>query len=318
MTKSLGIALTAMLLAAACAGGQASTDTSTAPSGSSGTTASSDTALNASTGTAAPVAAESGDASPQGDAIDDAFEGFGNPEASTVIVVAQGGPVTDLEVDEAKSHFSEFASDDTYIVVPHQAQTLDPERFASEEISFDEAKQLDAESTANIASVVDHYLGDARQVYVVGTSFGAFVVQDLLVSQGNVADGYFIQVGRLDMPAEVWEPFSEGRFVGFSDGVDVVDFGDDGGIGGDGTFTDSNMAKLAAGLGHKRYTELLADTNLSNVVYAYGQVDEQVGRLSPDELAFLEAKDVDLIRSAGGHGETINETIIDGLEIMLG
>lgn len=250
---------------------------------------------------------------------DGSFEGFGNPDAATVVVVAQGGPVTDLEVDQARDILSALDTDETYVVVPHQAQTLDPSRFTDDEISFDEAKELDAETTENLASVVDYYVGQDREVLVVGISFGAFVVQDLLATQGNVADGYFIQVGRLDMPAEVWMPFSEGRFVGFSDGVEILDVGaDEAGMGGDGTFTDANMARLAAGLGHNRYTELLADTDLSNVIYAYGQFDEQVGRLTADELAFLEAKGVTVIRSEGGHGDTIDETINSGLEIMIG
>lgn len=245
------------------------------------------------------------------------FEGFGNPDALRVVVVAQGGPVVDLEIDEARSIFSSVDLQETYVVVPHQAQTLDPEQFVSAEISFDDAKQFDTETSKNIADVVERFVGEDRQVHVVGISFGAFVVQDLLATQGNVADGYFIQVGRLDMPAEVWEPFSEGRFVGFSDGVQVFEVDSEAaGMGGDGTFTDANMAKLAAGLGHQRYTELLADTDLSNVVYAYGQLDEQVGRLSANELTFLETKGVKVLRTAGGHGETIDETITAGLEAL--
>ena len=36
-----------------------------------------------------------------------------------------------------------------------------------------------------------------------------------------MADGYLLMVGRLDMPAAVWEGFAEGTMVGFVDGVEI-------------------------------------------------------------------------------------------------
>ena len=251
------------------------------------------------------------------DALSQSFEAFGNPNASTVIVVAQGGPMPELVIDEAKDIFSDVDLDNTYVVVPHQAQTREPALFTGAKITFDQAKEYDTATTSAIADVVAHYAETDKKVHVVGISFGAFVVQDLLVTQGNVADGYFIQVGRLDMPEEVWKPFSEGHFVGFTDGVNVESFDADGaGMGGDGDFTDANMARLAAGLGHKRFTELLADTDLGNVVYATGLQDEQVGRLGDAELAFLADKGVKVLQTEEDHGGTIDETIAEGLTLI--
>ncbi len=251
------------------------------------------------------------------DSLAQTFEAIGNPNASSVIVVAQGGPMPELLLDEAEEIFSDVDLDNTYLVLPHQAQTRDPSSFTDAEITFDQAKKYDTDTTTTLANVVAHYAESDKKVYVVGISFGAFVVQDLLSNQGNVADGYLIQVGRLDMPEAVWVPFSEGHFVGFTDGVTVESFDADGaGMGGDGDFTDANMARLAAGLGHKRYTELLAETDLSNVVYAYGLQDEQVGRLTDAELSFLADKGVKVLQTEEDHGGTIGETITEGLTMI--
>ncbi len=251
------------------------------------------------------------------DSLAQTFEAIGNPNASTVIVFAQGGPMPELDMGEAEGIFSDIDPDSTYLVVPHQVQTQNPGLFTDAEINFDQAKGFDADTTASLANVVAYYAESDKKVYVVGTSFGAFVVQDLLASQGNVADGYFIQVGRLDMPEEVWVPFSEGRFVGFTDGVNIESFDADGaGMGGDGDFTDANMARLAAGFGYKRFTEVLSGTDLSNVVYAYGLQDEQVGRLNDAELAFLTSKDVRVLQTEQDHGGTIDETITEGLTMI--
>ena len=62
-----------------------------------------------------------------------------------------------------------------------------------------------------LAAVVDHFQDQGKTVYVVGISFGAFVVQELLATQGNVAEGYLIVTGRIDMPDGIWTEFAEGR-----------------------------------------------------------------------------------------------------------
>ena len=246
------------------------------------------------------------------------FGSFGNPEADTVVIVTQGGPVTFLLGPEVLvEEVGQLNPEQVQLVSVHQAQTLEPDRFIAADISFDDAKAADAASVAMLADVVAYFKDQGKTVHVVGFSFGAFMVQDLLATQGNIADGYLIKVGRVDMPDEVWTEFSEGRAVGFVDGVEIVKFDiADAGMGGETPEADRNMARLAAGLGHKRYTELLADVDLSNVVYVYGDVDEQVGRLSEAEVAFLESRSATVIEYEGGHA-TPAEVTQDAISRLL-
>jgi len=93
---------------------------------------------------------------------------------------------------------------------------------------------------------------------------------------------------------------------------------DEAGMGGGSEFVDGNMAKLAAGLGHKRYTELLANIDLSNVIYIYGKTDEQVGRLLEAEMTFLESKGTTVLVGEGDHSGTIDSFTSEGLGKLIG
>lgn len=248
----------------------------------------------------------------------DTYFTLGNPDAEAVFINAQGGPVPFLlPQEEVVGMFAAVNPDRALLVSVHQIQTLDPDAFAEEDITFEDARSADSASAAMLAAVVQHFLEQGRTVYVVGSSFGAFMVQELLATQGAVADGYLIMVGRIDMPDEVWMEFAEGRPVAFVDGVEIVTAtSEEAGMGGGGEVSDRNMARLAAGLGHHRYSERLADVDLSNVVYVSGSVDEQVGRLSEAELAFLAERGAEVIVYEGGH-ETPDAVIADAFERLL-
>jgi hypothetical protein len=244
---------------------------------------------------------------------------MGNPESDTVLLIAQGGPITTQLGEELRPALKKLDRNKLMAATVAQAQTIDPNHFTKQPITFDEAKEADAETVAILADMVQWYQAHDKKVYVAGFSFGAFIVQDLLATQGNVADGYLIVVGRLDMPDEVWQVFADGRMVGFEDGVTIIPVDAEGaGMGGQGAYTDANMAKLAAGLAYKRYTQLLAETPMQNVVYVYGEKDDQVGRLSTDELAFLKEKGVTVIVSPGKHIETFEKYLSQGLKAMMG
>jgi hypothetical protein len=247
---------------------------------------------------------------------------IGNAEANTIIIVAQGGPVTTFGLNEANYFLVEIGKVDTSavgIINAHQEQTLMPWLF-KKEITFEQAKSYDKNSVKYLTSLINYFKSKHKTVYVVGVSFGAFVTQASIAEYGNIADKYLIMVGRLDMPEAVWREFAAGNFVGFSydkGTPSIVKLDADGaGMGGENTLEDQNMAKLAAGLGYKRYTQLLKDKDLSNVIYVYGKKDQQVGRLSQQEVGFLKSKNAEVFAYDGGHGETIAGYINKGIKLL--
>ena len=162
-------------------------------------------------------------------AIENTYQGFGNPGAGVVVVLSQGGPMLALvRKREILEKLGLLNLERIHLVNVHQAQTINPAPFTAADITFDEAKAADGESVEVLAALVDHFQAQDKTVYVVGISFGAFMVQELLSTQGNVAAGYLIANGRLDMPPAVWTVYAEGRTVGFVDGVEIEDPGLEG------------------------------------------------------------------------------------------
>lgn len=223
---------------------------------------------------------------------------IGDETSDIVIVYAQGGPITEVE-EEVLEEFrdSHEKLQNALILQAHQIQTESPELFMTEEITFDQAIEYDKKTLENITKIVKHYKLKGKKVYVIGVSFGAFVVTDLIAEEGpNLADGYGIMVGRLDMDDVFWKGFSQGKGGEFKGGVEPV-------LNQSECVEEANMYKLAAGIGHKRFTEELKDMDLSRLVYAYGKVDEAVGALTADEIKFLQDRKATILANEGGHSE---------------
>jgi len=239
---------------------------------------------------------------------------FGNPASNTVIVNAQGGPETTLFTKEFKDIFVKYGklnADSIFAVNVQQIQTLEPEKFNKSDITFEQAIEYGKQNTKMLADAVNYFKSKGKKVIVTGISYGAFLVEDYLASYGNVADEYLIMVGRLNMPEEIWIPFSEGKMIEFKDGVKYTK------IKKQKEIKQRNMSRLAAAFGHKRYMTLLKNINMSNVVYAYGLTDEQVGRLSDDELKFLKQKNVKILKGEEGHTKTIFNFLEKSLKLLI-
>lgn len=227
----------------------------------------------------------------------------GDLNADTIVIYLQGGPVERVETDLLQV-FAEQKLENVLTLVPFQAQTRPAADYESREISFDQAK-IDAQESSNIAArVIRSYVESGRDVTVLGISYGAFLAQQALVDQGPIANDYVIAVGRITMPNDVWQSFSAGQPLGFIDGVTPIPVAiEEAGMGGSTPAADINMTRLAAGLAYHRYEETLATTDLSSVTYIYGTNDEQVGALSPSEIAFLRRRGADIFEIDGGHGD---------------
>lgn len=237
------------------------------------------------------------------DQIADIATFHGNQEADIVVVYAQGGPDTNLTEGEAIDGFiSDTQIESARFVVVHQAQTKNPSSFTNTDITFEEAKQFDLESAENLYKVVDFFKTQQdKTVYVIGISFGAYVVQELIAVNGvDVADGYLIIAGRLDIEADVWQPASQGKYSEFvydndsNYSINVVEEGVNS--------KERNLARLFGGFAFNRFSDRLNNvSSLSNVTYVYGNRDDQIGPLSSLEVQFLDKKGANIILSDGGN-----------------
>ena len=236
---------------------------------------------------------------------------FGNPNSDVVIINTQGGPMPKLHNDFQKDmmRIMSFDAKKLFFINAHQAQTLHPKQF-EQEISFQQAIEYGKQTSKILADLIQYFQSQQKKVYVIGVSYGAFAVTDLLAEYGNIADKYLAIVGRLDMNEKVWKSFSQGIEMQFQDGIRVIP------VPQDGDTVQKNLRKLAAAFGHKRYTQLLANTDLSNMIYIYGKTDQAVGSLTAKEVEFLQSKDVTVIASKGGH-EVSATHLRAGLNLLL-
>jgi len=219
----------------------------------------------------------------------------GMPESDIVIINTQGGPVHELDDYLMFNIMRSTNTLDLLYVNVHQAQTQNKSLFEEKDISFEKAKEYDDKSIENLITVINYFKKHTnKKIYVLGISFGAFVVQGLIVKHGvDDADGYFAIVGRLDIEEKFWKGFSEGKNgyfkfkrnnkyrISLSKEKDAL---------------SRNMNRLAAGLGYKRYTkELQKVDNLSKLTYIYGGKDDKVGKLTEKEISFLTSKKANVI-----------------------
>ena len=65
--------------------------------------------------------------------------------------------------------------------------------------------------------------------------------------------------------------------------------------------------RIMGATGHDRYTERLAGTDLSRVLYVYGIEDMIVGRLTDDEVGFLTSSGSRVLAVEGGHASMFED-----------
>ena len=248
------------------------------------------------------------------DEISDIATFHGNLKGDIVVVNTQGGPVTQLEDKTLNEFISEAQAQSALFVNVHQEQTKKPAQFTGADITFEQAKQYDLKSIATLKRVIDFFKNQQEKtVYVLGISFGAFMTQELIATHGiDIANGYLIMVGRLDIDEDTWQPFSQGKYTEYiydNNGNYTINLLDN-----KPNAKSRNMARLAAGLGYNRYTNKLNNiSDLSKITYVYGNRDEQVGPLSTQEIQFLKGKKANVVLSDNGNHDNAIKT---GLKLL--
>ena len=246
----------------------------------------------------------------------------GDPDADTVWLFSQGGPATALD----SSDLTEFPGHGKRIMVNvHQVQTLNPGLI--DDARLDSVARVQAEMDVSVEildRVIRHFKVRGKRVVVFSHSFGSFIVPRYLALKGpGAADRYVIMAGRLDIEREMYENrlsklhdassvayFYEGgtTLTRFDQAAGPID-PDPKAPSVDGVLPRSvrMQAVFQGALGKHRYTRLLAGTDLSKVIYAYGTMDQAVGRLTGEEVAFLESRGATVLAVEGGHGSMLDD-----------
>ncbi|MDT0554623.1 hypothetical protein [Patiriisocius hiemis] len=241
---------------------------------------------------------------------------FGNPDSDTVIINIDGGPRNNLSTYGFEFAFSVqggIDENDYFLINMRESQTLHPEETEKEEISWEQAKNYNIKTVKTLYELISYFKSEHKKVYVVGGSYGSLVGLQSLADYNNIADGYLLMFGRLDMTKEVSTAYSKGYDANFEEDAITPKIGEKS----DNVYT-VNMRKIAAAMNRDiKYTELLKDVNLSNLIYFYSETDQSVGKLTEKEATFLKSKNAEVVSVKIEHGKYFELVLKDGLEMML-
>ncbi len=265
------------------------------------------------------------------DTVEDLYVLKGNPDRDIIVVAAQGGPLPVLST----SCFSFLENAGFTVAYVRQAQMLNKYYQSITEGSpgvlttTDHVISIEEGQTANIISAVilekvtRHFQSKGKTIYVISHSLGSFIYPKTLSMFGNHVDKIVIQAGRINIPEEVYRSFQDGfGGVFFTDGqtyikdperVDVSESGYTETLPADQVEGDIDIqidcqwqciwsgSRVQAGGGINRYSNLLRYIDISNAFYVYGSMDQAVGRLSQEEIDFLEANGARVGKYEDGH-----------------
>ena len=215
---------------------------------------------------------------------------------ANVMLYLVGGPIFDesdiLARKDVKGNLPP-GSADTYVrvlvrqehMIRSKEKTLPTDRF----VNAEEAREINLYSVAITYALAEHFRAGGHKVSLYSNSFGSFIVPEMYRQYGDAPfERVLIAVGRLDMPKGVYESFFNGTGGGFeADGITLR--------ARDPVAKDPlvrTQMRLQADLGRNRYTTLLADKDLSKIVYFFGGKDKAVGRLTDAEISFLTGRTV--------------------------
>lgn len=236
-----------------------------------------------------------------------------------VIIDCPGGPDSTLEYRPRNRARYRYLSnyDEISVISLHQAQSFNTSMYRyTDEFSMEDARYEVDITVEMLNRAIDYFKSRDKKVIVVGTSYGAFVVQNYLLNEPAKADQYIILSGRLDIDQVMVEETMNGNSGSFlDDGRTYVP--DEKPIRIEhkdmDTREDLVCNRLKAAIGHHRYTEQLAQRDLSDVLYFYAVNDQNVGALTKQEIEFLEKRGARVFADDRGHNKTW-QRLIDEVE----
>ena len=156
-----------------------------------------------------------------------------------------------------------------------------------------------------------------KRIVLAGHSMGAFLTLGYLAEYGHNFDRVVAMAGRVDMPLDFVRRFAIGQNFLFDNVRDFSWYEETREVREVQKFgpylrtaySPNAESTLLAAIGLTRYSKLLENTDLSNMLYLYSARDEQVGGLNSQEIDFLEDRGA-IVEEAGWHPEILGHSIM--------
>lgn len=243
----------------------------------------------------------------------------GDSTKQIVAIFLQGGPKDELNFEKNRKspwrHLPNYK--EYYSIHLHQSNTFNPKMFTYDCNFTMKMARAEVDKTSEILyRAIKYFKDQGKTVWVMGHSYGAYIIPHYLSTKPSLADKYVILSGRLNDPKEVIKAHKKGFNGTYEDGTT---FSSDEGVE---DFKDYNIwaikyytakQRLKAAIGEVSYLKLLKNFDLSNVIYVYNPKDKRVGGLTQDEIQFLLSKNAQIFETKHEHGYTILG-LVDGIK----
>ena len=237
-------------------------------------------------------------------------EAGGISSGDNILLIAPGGPefdfkkahIADNGIGAPLERFSKYKDSSYTLVAVKQGQMLRP-GIANRTVVPTEAQAINLESIAILYTLAKNFQDNGHKVSLFASSWGAFLAAEMLrLYNDSPFKKLLIARGRLNMPKEIGDARAIGIQKQFKDGTNVVQ------IVRNSPPSSEDLARfvIQADLNRNQYTKLLSG-KISKVIYYFGGIDINTGRLTDEEVQFLTGNNA--FRFVNGGDKTKTKTM---------
>ena len=204
-------------------------------------------------------------------------------------------------------------------VFSYQSQMINHTILCSSPTLTDKQAQDEVKVSAEMLfRTIKYYKNKNKKVYVLCVSHGSQIGLEMVRNFPNISDGLALSMIRLDIDKKVIDLTIDGKAPYFDVNQEVTSRYLLPGFLRLPRLNNrvTNMSMLMK-VSRNRYTELLKDKDLSNMVYVFGKFDNKVGVPQQHEIEFLKNKGVSILELACGHDDLGNGDQLDKINQLL-
>lgn len=233
------------------------------------------------------------------------FEYRGDLEKQDAFIFVQGGPMPFHWIKDGNPLVQMPNHENILRIYPFQSQIMNHTILTAKSGMTD--KQSDFEhhqSVEMLDRTIKYFKNKGKNVYLLVHSYGGMITLEYLNTKENMADKIVLMGMNFDMDLRNYrerepgttvrwannEPIDKKFFMNLPDkykqqSLQVYD----------------NVERLCTVHGKRRYTELLKNKDLSNIIFVSANNDESIGPISEHEKVFLKEKNIKFIETYGDH-----------------
>ncbi|NAS30710.1 alpha/beta fold hydrolase [Flavobacteriaceae bacterium R38] len=248
------------------------------------------------------------------------FKSIGDFNNKTAFVYVQGGPDLELNIHDKDALHLLPNADKLLKIYPLQAAMLNPELVVSiPNLTTAQSDFENIQSAEILHRTISYLKSKNKTVYLIGHSYGASIIMEYLYKYDSPAEKIVLMGKDFDEDMRSYKGLKSGFYIRWHNGTEPVlrpFFGDL-----PETFTKENnlnavvdnLTMLVKTHSAKRFTQLLNNKDLSNLIFVHARYDEANGRVSDKELQFLNSKGVKTIQTFGDHHSMLTKSFMGHL-----